>query len=266
MANNAAEDVYKWQFQNLLREIMTLKGETHLNFVLLHDHFTWSNEKTSGIVTIIDLCAGDLSVFLNRHPAIATLEKRKEWLKDLFVGLKYLHDVRGILHMDIKAQNLLVSCEVERRLKIADLGLCREMVEDGKGGMHLAIDCSDDFCWTGTLINQPPEYLTALLTNKIDFTTDYSFDTWAAGLVAYALFVDGKHPFTPDRVALKDPATLADSILSRIKQRLTEWTRAIDSASPEMEFVLFVLGIDKDGCKPKRPPAHECLKHEFLND
>eukprot|EP01056_Protomagalhaensia_sp_Gyna25_P003604 Protomagalhaensia_sp_Gyna_25__3603@NODE_323_length_3878_cov_226_857254_g253_i0_p1_GENE_NODE_323_length_3878_cov_226_857254_g253_i0NODE_323_length_3878_cov_226_857254_g253_i0_p1_ORF_typecomplete_len443_score65_46Pkinase/PF00069_25/6e37Pkinase_Tyr/PF07714_17/1_1e22Pkinase_fungal/PF17667_1/3_1e06Kinaselike/PF14531_6/4_1e05Kdo/PF06293_14/2_9e03Kdo/PF06293_14/2_1e03Kdo/PF06293_14/0_00032APH/PF01636_23/0_22_NODE_323_length_3878_cov_226_857254_g253_i024453773 len=252
----------KWMLQSLLREIMTMKNETHPNVLLLHDYFAWAAEggASRGIVTILDLCAGDLTKFA----AKASISQRKLWMKDLLRGLDHLHRTRGILHMDIKVQNLLVSLDESRRLKIADLGLCREMVENENGGLELHVDCSMSLSWVGTLINQPPEYLQALLTGTEKMITNYSFDIWSAGLVAYYLFLSPAHPFTPHGIrrnsgALVDPPELATKILERITECLEMWKQNLNRF-PEMEFVEFLLTESASG----RPTAHQCLSHAFL--
>eukprot|EP01053_Blabericola_migrator_P013136 Blabericola_migrator_1__13135@NODE_899_length_6146_cov_140_321928_g629_i0_p6_GENE_NODE_899_length_6146_cov_140_321928_g629_i0NODE_899_length_6146_cov_140_321928_g629_i0_p6_ORF_typecomplete_len168_score29_00Pkinase/PF00069_25/3_1e13Pkinase_Tyr/PF07714_17/4_4e05Kinaselike/PF14531_6/0_2_NODE_899_length_6146_cov_140_321928_g629_i013671870 len=165
--------------------------------------------------------------------------------------------------MDIKVQNLLLTLDAPQRLKIADLGLCREMVETPDGRLILEINCAQDVAWVGTVINQPPEYIEGLLSKTPRLILDYSYDIWSAGLVAYYLLIEQVHPFTPQGITaaevLRNPAVLARAVIDRIN--ISDWSsRLVDTEG--FNFVLFLLF----GTNGRRPTAEECLDHPFLTD
>ncbi len=71
---------------------------------------------------VFEYLSHDLTGLLN-HPTFSlTPSHKKDLARQLFEGLKYLHD-RGVLHRDIKAANILISNTGE--LKLADFGLAR---------------------------------------------------------------------------------------------------------------------------------------------
>lgn len=113
------------------------------------------------------------------------------------------------------------------------------------------------------------EFLKALLSKQKDFKTNYGFDIWASGIVAYMLLVDMKHPFTPAHFKAtdikKDFTILPGLILTQIENRVGEWTTiASGDITETMEFVLFIFGIDATGVKCRRPTASDCLEHPYL--
>ena len=102
-----------------LREISALKSLKHPNIVPLQDVFINHNEKK--IYLIFDYFEQDLKSFINK------LENpKKEVYQDLLFqilrGVEFCHS-SGILHRDLKPQNILVGPNNE--IKLADFGLAR---------------------------------------------------------------------------------------------------------------------------------------------
>ena len=60
-------------------------------------------------------------------PDILPLDTLKKYFRHLILGLDYLHNFAGVVHRDIKPDNLLVSAD--DTLKIADFGIS-EIFED----------------------------------------------------------------------------------------------------------------------------------------
>ena len=103
-----------------LREISSLKSLNHPNIVPLQDLFINHNEKK--IYLIFDYFEQDLKAFINKLPADCNKEIYKNLLQQILLGIEYCHS-SGILHRDLKPQNILVSNNGV--LKIADFGLAR---------------------------------------------------------------------------------------------------------------------------------------------
>lgn len=101
-----------------IREIKLLQSLRHVNIVNLQEVMVERND----CFMVFEYLSHDLTGILN-HPSFK-LEppQKKDLARQLFEGLDYLH-VRGVLHRDIKAANILVS--KEGILKIADFGLAR---------------------------------------------------------------------------------------------------------------------------------------------
>lgn len=103
-----------------LREISSLKALNHPNIVPLQDLFINHSEKK--IYLIFDYFEQDLKAFINKLPTNCSKEICQNLLQQILLGIEYCHS-SGILHRDLKPQNILVSSNGV--LKLADFGLAR---------------------------------------------------------------------------------------------------------------------------------------------
>lgn len=103
-----------------LREISSLKSLTHPNIVPLQDLFINHNEKK--IYLIFDYFEQDLKTFINKLPPSPPKALYQDLLQQILAGIEFCHS-SGILHRDLKPQNILVSNNGV--LKLADFGLAR---------------------------------------------------------------------------------------------------------------------------------------------
>jgi serine/threonine protein kinase len=67
---------------------------------------------------------GDLYTYLKDKSNILTFDDIRSFLKQLLIGLDFMHS-KGIIHRDLKTSNILVTSD--NRLKIADYGLSRHI-------------------------------------------------------------------------------------------------------------------------------------------
>lgn len=109
----------------------------------------------------------DLKKYMEAQPGTLSRGVVKSFLFQIFHGLAFCH-ARGIMHRDLKPQNLLVS--KEGRLKIADFGLARAFVPPIRPLTHEVV----------TLWYRPPEILLGSQTYAPPV------DVWACG----AIFVE----------------------------------------------------------------------------
>jgi hypothetical protein len=138
-ANSSEEDR-----QNFIREAKTMHAITHPHCVPLYG--VCSSDQSLSLVMEF-MGGGDLLTLLQDAPP--PLHRRISLFRQICSGLNYLHNVRDIIHADIKPSNILLSSD-GRTAKIADFGLSRMKVQ---GGHSTAANID------GTLNYLPPERL-----------------------------------------------------------------------------------------------------------
>ena len=104
--------------------LLKLRHPHILGFLKAYEYRDENGKRAIAIVT--DFCEnGDLYKFLSRGNR-PDLSKRLRWFQQLAEGLHYIHN-QGIVHRDIKPQNILISGE--ETLKIADVGLAKTLYD-----------------------------------------------------------------------------------------------------------------------------------------
>jgi formylglycine-generating enzyme required for sulfatase activity/serine/threonine protein kinase len=172
---------------NLLRyyDVVLLETENHLG------------EKEQTQIGIMELAnAGDLKQFARANPGSPLLFKL---LKDVLQGLEYLH-LNGIIHRDIKAQNvLLVEKNGQLTAKISDFGISKDT---GAGGNNSSM-------MMGTIEYMAPEQF-APAKYGIDGKIASNLDLWSFGIMVHELLTDTT-PF-----GNRDGDTTVEQILAQI--------------------------------------------------
>lgn len=169
--------------QSVKTEMKILRGLNHPNVIKLWDVLV-DNEKQKtymifefGVIVMQELLRKAPE---NRFP----IAQAHCYFNQLCRGLEYLHS-QGIIHKDIKADNLLLT--VEGVVKIADLGVAEQL--DRWAGM-------DDTCHTsqGSPAVQSPE-----VANGADTFHGYKLDVWSSGVTLFNI-TTGKYPFEGDTI------------------------------------------------------------------
>ena len=146
-----------------IREVALLKHMNHPNVVELKDTFFHRNE----VYLVFECCKGDLKQYLNKFVRRSPLKmnKIKKFIYQILNGIGYCHSI-GILHRDIKPQNILVNYATEE-IRITDFGLSRTFVLPNRSWTHEVV----------TLWYRPPEVLMGC--NKYSI----GVDIWSIGCV-----------------------------------------------------------------------------------
>ncbi len=226
---------------NVNREIELLEELKHASIIRLVDVF--EDEKYYHLVT--DLCFGGelydkiadrVSVGgcsdLERFPACFSEHEAAHALKEILLGVEYMHR-QGVVHRDIKPENILFkSKEVDSPIMIIDFGLARKFDPYLDGFMSTL---------AGTLDYIAPE----VLQQKYNA----SCDLWSIGVIAYIL-LHGSFPFRT-----------ADNICTAIPEDIyifpLYWKHASCAAR---NFIQKLLEVDAS----KRMSAEEALQHPWL--
>src|SRR6478736_1128318 len=118
---------------------------------------------------------GQLKTFMSNNPL--NMDQLKKLLIDILEGLKYLHS-EGIIHMDIKPQNILLGRDKQNRLvaKIADFGISKS-ADSNQASASILL---------GTIEYMAPEQFNPERYG-INKKIGYNVDIWAFGVSAYYL-------------------------------------------------------------------------------
>jgi len=155
-------------------------------------------------------------------------------MAQLFAALSYLHK-HGIVHRDLKLENLLLTKPGSLVIKLADFGLSKVYT-----GEALQTAC-------GTPYYVAPEIL-------FGDGYDYKIDTWAAGVLLYVL-LSGRLPFSGDSDVELFNAIMECNLIWKKPQ--------FDTVSPEAKDLISKL-IIKD--PSARLDADQSLAHPFITN
>ncbi|KAI5711038.1 testis-specific serine/threonine-protein kinase 4-like [Diaphorina citri] len=160
----------------LPREIDVVKGLRHPNLI----RFLQAIETTHRVYIIMEYAEkGSLLDFIQREGYIDE-PRTKKWFRQLVDAIDYCHE-RGVVHRDIKCENLLI--DGEYNIKLSDFGFARGHMKCKSGHQS---PLSDTFC--GSYAYASPEIL-----KGVPYTPHYS-DVWSMGVVLYAMAF-GRLPF-----------------------------------------------------------------------
>lgn len=172
--------------ENLLREIKILKQIKHDYIVQLKD-FQWDENY---IYLLMEYCpGGDLSAFIKSRRTIPEKYVRR-FVQQIACALKHLHS-RGIAHMDLKPQNILLTSVNNPSLKLADFGFAQYMRED-KQSRSLR----------GSPLYMAPEILKCKVY-------DSKVDLWSVGVILYEV-IFGYAPFVSNSLVELEKKILDD--------------------------------------------------------
>ena len=208
-------------------EIKVLRKLKHPSIIRLKGYF----EDDENIYLVLEYIPGqDCSKFFKSN-----LPKKNELkiiMKQLVEAVKYCHK-EGIVHRDIKLENILVSGDSNNlKIKLIDFGLC-------------GIKENDDDIFSqslGTVRYTAPEMLEGKGYNQ-------SIDIWGIGIVFFALLT-GNYPFD---------ATERENIFKRIKEKDIHYSKySLD----RKEIKLLRLLLEKD--PEKRIEIEEILDQQYF--
>jgi len=158
-----------------LREIGLLKMMRHRNVVTLRDLFFDDDHgrnrngygHQSAVYLVFECCKGDLKQYLTKLVRRSPLKmgKIKKLSFQIMSGIAYCHSI-GIMHRDIKPQNILINYKTEE-IRITDFGLSRTFVLPMRSWTHEVV----------TLWYRPPEVLMGAASYSL------SVDIWSIGCV-----------------------------------------------------------------------------------
>ncbi|ODQ77910.1 hypothetical protein BABINDRAFT_25189, partial [Babjeviella inositovora NRRL Y-12698] len=220
-------------------EVKTMKDLDHLNIV---QYLGCEKSATSYSLFLEYVAGGSVGSCLRMYGRFS--EQVIRYLtKQVLLGLSYIHD-KGILHRDLKADNLLL--ETDGTCKISDFGISKisKNIYDNNAEMSMQ----------GSIFWMAPEVVLSASSKEHKSGYSAKVDVWSLGCVVLEMFA-GRRPWSD-----------ADAVRALFKLGIAK------SAPPIPEDTLpYVSEAGKDFLAQcfkidptERPTAQTLLRHKFI--
>ncbi|XP_076974239.1 myosin light chain kinase, smooth muscle isoform X2 [Tamandua tetradactyla] len=216
--------------ENIRDEISIMNCLHHPKLVQCVDAF----EEKANIVMVLEIVSGG-ELFERIIDEDFELTEREciKYMKQISEGVEYIHK-QGIVHLDLKPENIMCVNKTGTRIKLIDFGLARRL--ENAGSLKVLF---------GT-----PEFVAPEVINYEPI--GYATDMWSIGVICYIL-VSGLSPFMGDN----DNETLANVTSAT-------WDfddEAFDEISDDAKD--FISNLLKKDMK-SRLDCTQCLQHPWL--
>ena len=239
-----------------LREISVLRQLKHPNIVELSDVI----QSDGRLYLVFEFVDKDLKKFMEAYEGPLPSSMVKNYTHQLIKGLEFCH-IRGVMHRDLKPQNILISRD--GKLKLADFGLARAFVPPIRPFTHEVV----------TLWYRPPEILLGCKTYALPV------DMWAVGTIL-AEMVTKRPLFQGDSEIdelykiFRKMGTPNEEVWEGVTA-LQDWNESFP-VWPALQLSQFVPSLEADGVDlieqflhldpKKRLSASESLRHPYFSD
>ncbi|CDK27038.1 unnamed protein product [Kuraishia capsulata CBS 1993] len=220
-----------------LSEVQTLKDLDHVNIV---QYLGFEQKDQTYSLFLEYVAGGSVGSCIRRHgcfdePLIRFLTTQ------VLEGLAFIHR-RGILHRDLKADNLLL--EIDGTCKISDFGISKKMSDIYANNADMSMQ--------GSIFWMAPEVVDSTIQSR---KQGYSakVDIWSLGCVVLEMY-EGKRPWA-DRGAFSAIFSLGKT---KLAPPISEETHKLMSPAGR-DFLDLCFQVNPE----KRPTARELLTHEF---
>jgi len=220
-------------------EVVQLEQEIAVLATLQHDNIvkylgTERNPKTDQLSIFLEhMPGGSLAHLVEKFGRLDESVIRK-YTREMLAGLQYLHD-RGIIHRDIKGQNILV--DNRGICKLADFG-CSRILQNATG------DDAVNMSFKGTPIFMSPEVIMEQAYSK-------KSDVWSVGCTLIQM-ASGNPPFSE----FSNPIAASFHITGT--EEPPELPSALSEACKDFILQCFIRDTTQ------RPLAHYLARHAFL--
>lgn len=184
--------------EHLRREVTTSLRCQHPNVVRCFGAYADGPDRTALVLELLD---GGTAAQLCDHVGPLRLREAAYIMRHVLLALRYLHDAVGVVHRDVKPQNVLLSSAGD--VKLADLGVAKPLRSTATapadtlpaGGMTLC----------GTPVYMAPELVASYMSGGsadaavLGAQCDHRFDIFSAGvLFQFLLTANRDGGTTPD--------------------------------------------------------------------
>ncbi|KAI9596472.1 kinase-like domain-containing protein [Syncephalis fuscata] len=221
--------VIKAQEKKTKREVNVWKGLNHQNIVKFHRFIDFPD---TSVYLLEYMRGGTLEDFYKKGSSIS-LTTRLSYFQQICNGLAYLHGLK-VIHRDLKPQNILLTDTEPVIVKIADLGVAKNIGH---------FENAHTTC--GTKLYAAPEIFHDVFRDENGHYTS-SVDIWSLGLLLIELI-----KMSPVDLSLTD--------LLRLKHLDPKNLKVPDSVRP---VVIGTLKVEPE----QRMTITEVLEHKLLNN
>ncbi|XP_018325724.1 myosin light chain kinase, smooth muscle isoform X2 [Agrilus planipennis] len=216
--------------RNVEREVEIMRSLQHPRLLQIFDAF--ENGKT--MCVILELIeGGELFERVIDENFILTEKACTVFMRQICEGIGYIHK-QGILHLDMKPENILCLTQTGNRVKIIDFGLARKY--DPSKKLQVLF---------GT-----PEFVAPEVVNFDDI--GYGTDMWSVGVICYVL-LSGLSPF----MGATDVETMANVTIAKYDFDDDAFKDISENAK---DFITKLLLKDIKS----RMMSEDCLNHPWL--
>ena len=239
------------------RELTVWAGLHHANIIHLKEILS---TRSSGWVAAMDWCAGSLRNFLDDHPSLS-MDEALFIVRDLVSGLHFAFKEHGVLHLDVKPQNILFRHDlVGRTIKysndpvrqynwvVSDWGLAS--IKNATLARLATLPTLDDGVATinnlGTVLYMAPERFIRGVTSSV------ASDLFAVGLVLYEMLVgelphQRSNPGVVEQIRSHSYFSIAKMTLNqkRIPKPISELILSLIAPDPELRCGSYTEVIDR---------------------
>lgn len=208
----------------------------HPSIVEFYRAFAFENHT----YVVLELCPnGSLMDMVKARKSLSLPEVRR-YMIQLCGGVKYMHQ-RSVIHRDLKMGNIFIDAHMN--VKIGDFGLAAVLMSDDQRRQTM--------CGTPNYI--APELLVRpSATSAIKRGHDYKVDTWAMGIICYAMLI-GTPPFA---------SKSQTEIYAKLKQLQYEWKEDCQYFIPNQAKDLVTLCLNL--VPTERPGMDDLVEHDFF--
>jgi calcium/calmodulin-dependent protein kinase I len=221
---NKAQRLDKAHTLLLISEINILRKLNHPSILKL---FSVYEDKENLYLVMEYFASGDLFHRILRNGQLSERDSAR-FMKELLEVLEYIHK-KGIVHRDIKLENIVMTQETGVKFKLIDFGLSyeSEKLQNMRCGS--------------------PGYIAPEILRNQNY--NHKIDIYSAGVVLYIMLY-GKNPFCASNMY----SIMEKNIKGRIQ---------FDNSASEDAIEIMRMALNKN--PKKRPSASKILKHPWFN-
>ncbi|KAF7258648.1 hypothetical protein EG68_04204 [Paragonimus skrjabini miyazakii] len=214
---------------NIDREAFILANLRHENIVKLHEVF----HRSDSVVLILDLVTGGELFARVAECERLSEEEASNFVEQILYGVQHMHSL-GVVHLDLKPENIMIEDLASRKIKIIDFGLARVLNPN---------ETFQDMAGT-------PEFCAPEIVNYDSIT--FATDMWAIGVITYILLT-GISPFAGDS-QMETFQNILDCVVDYTREEIRDVTELAK------DFIHRLLVRNPR----KRATVNECLQHPWI--